>query len=109
MEITRGSMEAALQYLAETDEEMARLRALHNGLTNQKATIRAMAFMGAKEGPVAQKEHAACLSFQYQQHLEKIELAEIEMLTMQNRRQTQELIIDCWRSLNAARNRQQIV
>lgn len=102
-------MEAALEYLAETDEDMARLRALHNGLVNQKNTIRALAFMNVKDGPVAQKEHAANMSFQYQTHLEKIEVAEIEMLTMQNRRQTQELIIDCWRSLNAARNRQQIV
>lgn len=109
MEVTREVMEKALDFLAESDYEYARLKALHNGLLQQRPTIKAMAFMKSREGPIAQREHMAAIDFQYQKHLEKIELAEVEMLTLQNQRRTNEITIDCWRSLNAARNKGQIV
>jgi len=108
-EITREVMEEALEFLAATDYEYARLKALYNGLTQQKPTIKAQAFMQTREGPQTQKEHQASMSFLYTEHLKKIECVELEMLTVQNQRATKIVLIDCWRSLNAARSRGQIV
>lgn len=107
--ISLNRMEKALTYLAETDEPYARVRALVAGLERQKTTIKAQAFRRAKDGPVSQKEAIATTSHEYQEHLKSIEVAEIEMFIMQNKRGTEHAVIDCWRSLNAARNKGQIV
>ena len=105
MRIDQEKMEEALQFLSESDEEYASLRALVQGLDRQTRTIKAIAFERAREGSAAAKEQAAYASIQYREHLQKIELAERECLILQERRNTAVTTIDCWRSLNAARNR----
>lgn len=109
MEITRDTMEQALMYLARTDEDYARARAYRDGLEDQKKVILASVFMRANGNSAAANKEIAYNSMEYRQHLERWEQANLEYLTLQAKRQTAELQIDCWRSLNAARNRQQVV
>lgn len=106
MVVDQAKMEEALEFLATTDQEYARLRALANGLDRQLKTIRALAFRAAnRESSVAAREHEACGNPMYTEHLRKIEMVETEFYTLHERRNTAVVTIDCWRSLNAARNR----
>lgn len=98
-------MEKALEFLATTDEEYARLRALTSGLDRQLKTIKALAFRASRESSATAREQEAACSPMYTEHLKKIELAETEFYTLHERRNTAVTLIDCWRSLNAARNR----
>lgn len=105
MQIDQTKMEEALQFLATTDEDYARLRALANGLDRQLKTIKALAFRASREQSVGAREHDACCNPMYTEHLKKIEVVETEFYTLHERRNTAVVTIDCWRSLNAARNR----
>lgn len=109
MEINRELMEKAVMYLAETDEAFARARAIRDSLEEQKKPILASIFMRANGGSAAANKEIALNSMEYRQHLERWENANLDYLTLQAKRRTAEIQIDCWRSLNSARNRQQIV
>ncbi|NIP25771.1 MAG: hypothetical protein GWN94_02585 [Phycisphaerae bacterium] len=62
-----------------------------------------------KEGAVQAREHAAQNHPDYIKHLNDIDRANEKMLILRNQRATAHTVIDCWRSLNAARNKGQIV
>jgi len=103
MQITNEKMEETVLFLSQTDQEMARLKALTNGLDRQTKTIKAQAFMRSGESSVSAREQAAYLSPDYRRHLERLNEAEYEMMTLQEQRNTAIVVIDCWRSLNASR------
>ena len=105
MRITTDEMEKAVLYLSETDEELARRKAYFSGLDRQTKSIKAMAFMRSNESSVTAREQAAFVSPPYRQHLDQIQIAEQEYLTLHEKRATAVITIDCWRSLNAARSR----
>jgi hypothetical protein len=100
--VTQAKMEECLMFLASTDDEYGRLRALVNGLERQTKTIKALAFRGSRESSVAAKEQDAYCSPAYVEHIKKIEIAEREMLILGEQRNTQTTWIDCWRSVNKA-------
>lgn len=100
--VTQEKMEECLIYLSDTDDEYARLRALVNGLDRQTRTIKAVAFRNSREPTAAAKEQAAYCSPDYIEHLKKIEIAEREMLTLGEKRNTRTTWIECWRSVNKA-------
>lgn len=105
--ITQERMEKAVMFLSETDQELARRKAYFNGLDRQTKTVKAMAFMRSGESSVTAKEQAALVSPAYRDHLQRVTEAEQEFLTLNEQRHTEVIVIDCWRSLNAARNRGQ--
>lgn len=105
MQITTEEMEKAVMYLAETDQEMARSKAYFHGLDRQTKTIKAMAFIRSNENSATAREQVALVSPSYREHLERVQNAETEYLTLAEKRATSIVLIDCWRSLNAARNR----
>lgn len=107
MEITREVMEDAVDYLALTDVEYARGKTLFDGLSLQRKTVKANCFIRSGEGSAAAKEQAAYQMPDYVMHLQKMETANLEYLTLHAKRQTAVVKIDCWRSLNAARNKGQ--
>lgn len=109
MNIDRERMEQAVDYLARTDLEYARARALYEGFTEQRKVVKARQFSQSRASSMTGKEQDAYNSMHYQQHLQKIQDAHIEYLTLQAKRATETTIIDCWRSLNAARNKGQII
>jgi len=109
LEINKEKMEGALDFLAASDVDYARAKTLFDGLTLQRKTIKANCFIRCGEGSAAAKEQTAYQMPDYIMHLQKIETAHLEYLTLQARRNTAEIIIDCWRSVNAARNKGQVI
>ena len=109
MRINANDMEAALQFLADTDEDYARKQALYSGLDEQTKSVKAQIAQMSKGSSAAAKEMFALQSNEYKRHLTKVEDAHIDYLILKNQRSTQEKVIDCWRSLNSARNKGQIV
>ena len=109
MEVTKDLMEKSLLFLSQSDEEFARLKALTQGLDEQKKIVKAASFLRGGGTSAAQNEQIALNSQDYRQHIDKWHDANLNFLTLQAKRHTAEITIDCWRSLNAARNRQQIV
>ena len=95
--------------MADSDEEYARCRARHDSLCNARAVVRSKLFMGSAEKSATAREHQAQNSQYYRDHLELIDNANADMLILQNKRSTAHTLIDCWRSLNAARNKGQIL
>ena len=103
--VTELEMEAALLFLAESDERYARAKALHSGLTEQRKIVKAQCFLASGASSATAREQEAYASPRYADHITKITSAEQDYLFLQAQRTTQATIIDCWRSLNAARYR----
>ena len=105
--ISMERLSRALQYLAETDEACAQLRAEHARAEFKAKSIKNTIFM-ASEGSIADRNAIAESSQQYQDAKEK----EFEFFNgyeaMKNKRATEAIVIDTWRSLNAGRNKGQI-
>jgi hypothetical protein len=98
-------MEEAVLYLSRTDEALASARARFNGLRESAKVVKAMAYQRSISSVAAQKEQDAISSAQYREHLNKMQDAEYEYMLLQTKRETETVIIDCWRSLNAARTK----
>ncbi len=117
MKLNQADMENALQFLADTDVDFARAQALYNGLSEQSKTIKSVAYGNAggmmmggdKKITDKARDNAAYCSPAYVQHLAKVEVANMEYLTLRAQRSTKAIIIDCWRSLNSARSKGQVV
>ena len=105
MQVNQADMESALQYLADTDVEFARTQTHYNAMDDMTKSVRAQVSFRSKEKAVAAKEIFAMQSPDYLSHLAKVEKANVEYLTLRAIRSTKSQIIDCWRSLNSARNK----
>lgn len=103
--ITTERMEQAVLYLSRTDEALAKARACYNGLKETAKVVKAMAYQRSLSSVAAQKEQDAVSSANYRDHLRRMEEAEYDFLLIQTKRETEITVIDCWRSLNAARSR----
>lgn len=95
--------ERAVNYLAETDEPAARAKALYIGLEAQTKTVEAQNFLLCMEGTVAERESRARTCIAYDNHLKKVNEAFLDWEIYRNRRNTAEMLIEYWRSLNANR------
>lgn len=109
MPVTAQDMEKALQFLAETDVDYAQKQALYSGLDEQSKTVRAQIGFMCKEKTGTAKEMFALQSDAYKKHLNKLQNAQTDYLILRAQRSTQATVIDCWRSLNSARNKGQII
>lgn len=92
----------ALTFLSSTDKELARSKALLDGLEETKKTVRASAFLKAQgaQGERAEKAHD---SAEYREHLKKLGDAVYEYELLKAQRTTEALYVDVWRSLLSAR------
>ena len=90
----------ALDYLLQTDEEAARTKVVYEALYEQRKTIRAVQFLGAK-GSAAERTERALASKEYQEHLSLLKDAQIEFEIIRNKRFTKQSIIEMWRSVNS--------
>lgn len=102
MIVSDDRCQKALKYLASTDEDAARAKAHLEGLQEQRKTVKAMMFMQA-EGAQQTREQQAYNSDEYKQHIEKIENAVLDFETLKQKRLTEALIIEVWRSCNSNR------
>jgi len=103
--ITDARMEKAVIYLSRTDDQLAAAKARFNGLKETAKVVKALAYQRSLNAVAAQKEQDAISSPQYREHLAKMEAAELDYLLLATKRETEIVIIDCWRSLNAARTK----
>ena len=100
--ISTERLQKALTYLAETDDSCAKAKALMIGLEHQLKTVKSVVFTKAT-GTMAEKDAAAYASKSYVDHVEKIQNATYDYETLRNKRLTEELIIEVWRSINSNR------
>lgn len=100
--ITQQRMEEAIDYLADTDEPCAALRA-----DMERAEFRAkrteQAIFKISDGTVAERTADAKTSPDTEAAWEKYFTALQAHETMRNKRATESIVIDTWRSLNANR------
>lgn len=102
LDVSEGRVGRALNYLAESDAEMARRKAYMVGIEEQKKTVYAKCYL-KYSGPVEERKSNALDDPEYLEHIEKYEAAVLDHETMRNKRLTAALIIEVWRSLNANR------
>ena len=100
--ITQQRMEEALEYLSDTDESCAALRA-----DMERAEFRAKrtehAIFKISDGTVAERTADAKTSPDTEAAYEKYFQAMHAYHAMSNKRATESIVIDTWRSLNANR------
>lgn len=102
MEISDDRLQKALTYLATTDAEAARAKALVEGLSEQRKTVKAILFQAA-QGSNQVREAEAYASEEYTAHINKLTAAVERFETLRNKRLTESLIVEVWRSCNANR------
>jgi hypothetical protein len=102
--ITEQRLTQALKYLAETDEPAAKAKAYMLGLGGQEKTILATQFIGA-EGTVAFREATAMTSKEYADWASQYKGSVYDFEILRNKRSTEALIVEVWRSLNANQRR----
>ena len=107
--ITKDRLQAALTYLAETDEECAKFRSDHARAEFAAKSIKNTIFCAATGGSIADRTALAEVSDEYQQAKADEFQEFFNYEAMKNKRATQVIVIDTWRSLNAGRNKGQIL
>ena len=100
--ITDDRLTKALKYLAETDEPAAKAKALMEGLGEQRKTVKSIGFLDAT-GTAGEREAQAYTTAQYIELQGKYENAIYEFEAMRNKRTTESLIVEVWRSEQANR------
>lgn len=102
--ISDERLQKSLCYLSETDEPCARSKSLMIGLENQLKTVKSIAFLNTT-GTMAEREAYAYSHETYKTHVVALEKATYDYEAMRNKRLTEEMIVECWRSLNANRRK----
>ena len=98
--ITEERLEQAMIYLAHTDEDAAKAKALCKKLEKMERIIRGEAFLRAN-GTVAEREAKAVTSEQYKEHVAYAENCWVDAELLDNKRHTEEVIVDVWRTMSA--------
>ena len=98
--ISDKRVEQAVRYLAETDKEHARLKAEYKAKEALTKTIIGFEFNDA-QGAVEARRQAAYSSQAYIDHIEQLKKLEVELQEIWNKRQTETVIIDLYRTLSA--------
>jgi hypothetical protein len=100
--ISEDRMTKALTYLAETDEDCAELKA-NVARTEYIAKLREATAFKIAEGNVESRKADAKLSREAQEAWDLHFIAMTDYERVRAKRETQSIIIDTWRSLNANR------
>lgn len=91
----------AMTYLAKTDEATAKAKARMKGLEDQKKTILAIEALKQEGLSAAAALKAAEASHAYQDHLKQYEEAVFDYEILHNKRNTEQMAFEMWRSCNA--------
>lgn len=108
MLINEERLQKALTYLATTDEPAADLRADAERAEFKAKAIKDAVFL-AKAGTVAERQALAGASGEYCSAMDEYFDALKASDAMRNKRSTESIVVDCWRSLNSGRNKGNIV
>ena len=100
--ISSDRLQQALTYLATTDESCAKAKAYLMGLEELTKSVKAERFLIAI-GTNGERDAVAYASANYREHIEKIGEATYSYEMVRNKRMTEALIVEVWRSENANR------
>ena len=101
--ISDKDVEEALAYLASTDSECAKRKALMKRLDYQRNTIKSLAMLDAEDDAIKSGERLSVA--RKEEFLEEYQDAVAEYETLNNLRNTKIGIIEVWRSEQANRRR----
>jgi hypothetical protein len=107
--ISDNRMEKALAYLVDTDEKAAAAKALMIGLEEQKRTVISIAMIASKEKSAAMKEVDARAGADYVQWAGDYKNSVYQYEILRNKRITEALVVDAWRSCNSNKKKGNIV
>ena len=111
MTVTTERMEKALTYLAETDDKAAYHKA-HVARTEYKAKAIREAMFNVNPGKlktIAERTAYAASCPEYEEAMQTYFEALREYEHVRNKRATEAIVIDVWRSVNSARNKGQVI
>jgi len=104
MLINETRLQKALTYLAETDEPAAALRADVERAEFKAKAIKDSVFLHS-EGTVAERTALSGTHQDYAGAMEAYFMALKASDAMRNKRATETIVVDAWRSLNSGRNK----
>ena len=107
--ITLEQCEAALQYLADTDEALARAKGELEYAKHYAKTQHSIAFLEATGKSVADRQARAQTDPAYEKAQQRVRDAVYDVSLISTRRKHAELTADTWKCINAARGRGQII
>ena len=90
-----------MTYLSQTDEETAKAKSRMKGLEDQKKTILAVEVLKQEGLSAAAALKAAEASDAYREHLTQYEEAVFDYEILNNKRNTEQMAFEMWRSCNA--------
>ncbi len=102
MNISSDRLQKALTYLAETDQPFANARGFMEGMSKQEKTVLGMIFL-EKTGNNQEREYQARTSNEYEEWRTKYQNAVCDYELYRNKRITETLVVEVWRSLGANR------
>lgn len=105
MSISDNRMEKSLAYLVNTDEPCAMAKSLMIGLEEQKRTVIAIAMLASEEKSAAMKEVDARAGKSYAEWAKAYSDSIYAYETMRNKRITEALCVEAWRSCNSNRKK----
>ena len=98
----------AINYLANTDEEYGQHCAAVSAMDHKVKTLKAMEYLKTS-GTVGERQAIVDSSQAYKDWAEEMENITADKEIMRARRATASLLIELWRSVNAARSKGQIL
>jgi hypothetical protein len=100
--VTGDRLQKALHYLATTDEVAAKAKAYMIGIEDTEKTILSTELL-KHEGTAQHRESMARTSDAYKDWARKHEESVYDFEILRNKRNTEALVVEVWRSLNANR------
>ena len=98
----------AINFLANTDEEYGQLCAAVSAMEHKGKTVKAIQYLSTS-GTVGERQATVDASQAYKGWTEEMENTVADREIMRARRATASLLIELWRSVNAARSKGQII
>jgi hypothetical protein len=106
--ITEKRLEEALKYLAESDNEHAKLSAGVEYIKDLAKHYKGKYIMNSEEKSVALKEQSYYASDDYKKHIDDKKELINDLTLLENKRSKESLVIDVWRTLEASRRKNNI-
>jgi len=103
--ISEDRVSQGLKYMVETDEPFAAAKSFMTGLEKQEKTILGLEVLASKLSGQQAKEAEARNSEPYSQWRKSYEDAVYNFELVRNKRNSEAMLIECWRSLNANRRK----
>lgn len=102
--IKESQIEAAMQYLAKTDEPIAQTKGLVKSLEYRLKVQKAVSFLRS-EGTIAEREARSLVDETYQAMIEEYKNAVIDFETLSAKRERAVLTLDVWRTEESSRRK----